>query len=231
MSYSDVAVVVPWRLVGDRKESFKIAWKYNSETLAGFETYFSDSADERFNVAEARNRGCLQAIADGHKTLIVVDADTVFEKDGIVDALKVIKKTGRVCYPYTYSLELEKKVFNRMETNTLPFSGYESFMLPSQHHVGSGWVMTADYFQSVNGWDERFLGWGWEDHAFQRTYEILHGEQLPRAEGTCYRLWHEVRDILDYDKNHDRFMYEYQSPRASLKRFRKVLSGNMVHLA
>jgi hypothetical protein len=36
------------------------------------------------NVSEARNRGCLQAIKDGYKTLVVMDADTIFIKEGVL---------------------------------------------------------------------------------------------------------------------------------------------------
>ncbi len=223
----DAAIVVPWRSTPEREFSFELAWRYNGPTFSDFKIYFSDSVGERFNVSEARNRGCIQAIEDGYKFLIVMDADTVFERNSIIDALKVVSEEEVVCYLYTKSMEPYLTTCGALDSGEIQLHEIEKeHATPALEHVGSGWAMSGDMFWKMNGWDENFIGWGYEDTAFDKTYKLLYDKPMLRVPGTCYRLYHSLRDNKDFDKNTERFNLHYDNPEID---FKDLLKENMVH--
>jgi hypothetical protein len=223
----DAAIVVPWRSTPEREFSFELAWRYNSPAFSDFKIYFSDSVGERFNVSEARNRGCIQAIEDGYKFLIVMDADTVFERDSVIDALKVVSEEEVICYLYTKSMEPHMTTCAALDGGDIQLHEIEKqHATPSLEHIGSGWAMASEMFWKMNGWDENFIGWGYEDTAFDKTYKILHDKPMLRVPGNCYRLYHSTRDDKDFDKNTERFNLHYDNPK---KDFKDILKENMLH--
>jgi len=223
----DAAIVVPWRSTPEREFSFQLAWRYNGPAFSDFKIYFSDSVGERFNVSEARNRGCIKAIEDGYKFLIVMDADTVFERDSVIDALKVVSEEDVISYLYTKSVEPHMTTCAALDGGDMQLHEIEKqHATLSLEHIGSGWAMTSEMFWKMNGWNENFIGWGYEDTAFDKAYKILYDRPMLRAPGNCYRLYHSVRDDKDFDKNAERFNLDYNDPK---KDFKDFLKGNMVH--
>jgi len=101
-----VGIVLPWRETPERIDGFEAALRWHKEIFPDFTFYKSDSVGEKFNPSEARNRGCLEAIADGCDVLVVLDADTLFHRLGIIEAIEAAIKTQLVCYPYTYVVDL-----------------------------------------------------------------------------------------------------------------------------
>lgn len=225
----DAAIVVPWRVAEGREGSFELAWKYNNSVFADFKIYFSDSVGEKFNVSEARNRGCIQAIEDGYKYLVVIDADTVFERNAIVDALKVVSEQDVISYVYTWSLELNEWTCDALRDGRIQFSEISDFSSKTKGHVGSGWAMSAEMFWRMNGWDENFKGWGYEDGAFQKAYELISNSSMLRAPGNCYRFWHPNRDTSSFVDNMERYKLHYGDPDVSVEDLKNVLKRNMAH--
>lgn len=225
----DAAIVVPWRPAAGREQSFDLAWRYNNKELVGFEVYFSDSVGEKFNVSEARNRGCIQAIEDGYKTLVVIDADTIFSREGVLKAIEEVSTKHVVSYAYTYSFETNEKLSHLLNIGATPLDELAKDGGLFEGHVGSGWAMSSEMFWEMNGWDENFKGWGWEDDAFEKAYKLLFNSEMSRAPGTCYRLWHPERDSHSADNNRLRYEGLYNNPDNTAEAMRSVLRGNMVH--
>jgi hypothetical protein len=51
-------------------------------------------------------------------------------------------------------------------------------------------VMPREAYETVRGYDERFLGWGYEDNAFQLDLDKFWGKH-DRTAGSVYHLWHD----------------------------------------
>ncbi len=50
-------------------------------------------------------------------------------------------------------------------------------------------VVPRSVWDAVDGFDERFKGWGWEDQAFWASCWAL-GGGFQRVKGTAFHLWH-----------------------------------------
>ncbi|MFK4998906.1 galactosyltransferase-related protein [Bacillus sp. N9] len=51
-------------------------------------------------------------------------------------------------------------------------------------------VVPRKHFETVGGFDERFVGWGGEDDAFAASLNTLCG-YVKRLDATIYHLWHK----------------------------------------
>ena len=223
-----VGLVIPWRETATRIDAFNAALKRHREIFPDLPIYKGDSSGPYFNPSEARNRGCLAALADGCEVLAVLDADTLFDSLSLTEAIEIAIRTKLVCYPYTYAVDLSPGYTLSYLTGELDLflSRDEGPGDAVAKHVGSGWVMTAEVFEKLNGWDENFLRWGYEDNAFQETHLKMLGAPMERAAGRCYKLHHDERDIANLMANRDRFfLYEEATPDT----IRELVSNNLVH--
>jgi hypothetical protein len=225
-----LGIVIPWRETRSRVQNFEAVYARHQILFPKATFYRSDSVGERFNPSEARNRGCLTAFEDGCEIVAVLDADTLFEKRAIEDAIKYIKTYGGLCYAYTTTAGLgedqTRQILN--DINFDPFAPGEYGSAPLEFkHVGSGWAMTKDGFYSMMGWDENFEGWGYEDTAFDSAYTKMFGKEMYRANGNCIRLFHGERDTETLENNRVRFeMYD----KASKEEVEEIIKTNILHI-
>jgi len=183
------AIVVPWRITPEREASMLTAFRHNSFTFSDIPIYKSDSLEEKFNRSQARNLGCDKAIADGHDILIVLDADTIFERSAIEEAIETVGET--ILHPY--DRDFETSFFHKeddIEQEKLSLERIKETRKPNYGHIGSGWVMTSEVFKHINGWDERFLDWGWEDTALNVVNKTLFGRNIEHLSGCAFRITH-----------------------------------------
>jgi hypothetical protein len=223
-----LGIVLPWRETEERAAGFEAALKRTMRVFPDVPIYKGDGPSELFNPSEARNRGCLEAIADGCEVLAVLDADTLFDPTSIRDAIEIATSKNIVCYPYETFIDLSISETDNFIRGFLdPYAS--SKVLTGKDvpmHVGSGWVMTAEMFKTMNGWDENFLGWGYEDTAFQEAHRKLLGKELERAGGRCFRLYHAFREMPKLGENRERFtLYE----EATTDNIKELISNNLVH--
>ena len=62
-------------------------------------------------------------------------------------------------------------------------------------------IMPKEAFKEVGGWDERFRGWGGEDHAAMRAMDTLYWphKTLPTP---VYHIWHPFELFRKYPNHH-----------------------------
>lgn len=145
-----------------------------------------DGAAPLRNRSRMRNRCAAQATTD---TLLFVDADCfAFSPQEIETILEQLPGAAMVQYHAVSRLNLKQsaEVVRQAPGGRILLPEGAGF---SHTIVGGFFAMTRKAFESAGGFDERFLGWGGEDPAFQRAVRTLAGE-IRRVPYMLYHLWH-----------------------------------------
>jgi predicted glycosyltransferase involved in capsule biosynthesis len=187
--------------------------------------YYADKEEEIFNVSGSRNHGCLSAIKDGCDMLLVVDADTLLSKESVESAIVKAVENDCVCLPYTTYNRLYKQVSTSLidkekSYEDLAVYGADSLL----EHPGGAYVMSSSTFLLLNGWDQRFVGWGYEDDAFLEAHRVYLDKDIQRVEGYALSLFHMDRDQDYMEQNRQRFDY-YKN--RSKEEMVEIIRGNI----
>jgi len=220
-----LGIIVPWRSQPSRSSAFVKTISRLSDQFPDSTIYCSDKPGERFSVAGARNRGCLEAIEDGCDALLVIDADMMVEKDAVERAVEKAKRMVSVCLPYTSLNRMDSKLSTSVINDEVSFEGTRSVGHVVQGQLGGAYVMESSTFLRLNGWDERFVGWGFEDDALREAHRVLLDRDFHRSAGHGITFHHLDRDQGGLEDNRQRF-YGYTGK--SKAEMLELISGNMV---
>jgi N-terminal domain of galactosyltransferase len=158
----------------------------------------------------ARNELAKKAIKDGVDLLVFLDADSIMYPGFINDSLTHVMHHKSWILPYTtyYNLTIEGSLDFRLNPpwyHWRPEDGYEyEYVFPGPDPVerppavGGCVIVHRDAFEKVNGYDERFQGWGGEDRAFVLALKTLVGDSF-RYPAPIYHLWHPAPETERFD--------------------------------
>jgi predicted glycosyltransferase involved in capsule biosynthesis len=114
--------------------------------------------------------------------------------------MKLAHKSGWLHFPHTHKTALS-------EAGTQAF--YDGVPLhkceaedDADHTFSSVVIVPRDLYEEVGGYDERFVGWGWEDLAFFWACATMAG--YDRVGGAVYHLWHPQSRADTYESPHYR---------------------------
>lgn len=127
----------------------------------------------------ARNKGAADCKAD---VIVFNDADTIVPVEQIRQAAKAAQDAPGLVFAYDLYLRVAKD-------GTVADGPYE------QEIMGSGSMgcvaIRRDCFNAAGGFDEGYLGWGYEDLDFANRCDKLWPNR--RIPGPAYHLWHGDR--------------------------------------
>jgi Predicted glycosyltransferases len=130
---------------------------------------------------------------------IVADADSFIEPHQLYAAVEIAKAERRLVIPHSRWVNVAVE-----ETRDFLLTGkllYDNKRNIYGTTVSSILVIPREVWDTVNGFDERFVGWGWEDVAFMEAVEVLAGGPI-RMEGSVYHLAHD-RPVADTNRQLD----------------------------
>ena len=167
-------ILIPWRAGRpDRVAAFTRTWKTQWEPL-GLPIFLGDSGHDRFHRGASRNDAA--RVAGRWDVALIADADVLLSVGNIREALQKAQSSGRVVFPHDryQSLRRDGRPF---QTSTAPTNG-------------GALAIARDAWERVQGYDERFAGWGYEDAALRYSTETLLGDPI-RLAGYMRELFHE----------------------------------------
>ena len=168
-------VVIPWR-EGNGLLRVRAANAVRAHlTGSGFHVCLADCG-EPWSPGRARNAGA--ALQPEWDPLLVVDADTIVPWPQLYNAVHLAAAEPGLVYGYTVYVRCNRDGEDTGEV----FEGSASF--------GCAAISRA-CFDELGGFDESFLGWGYEDLDLARRA----GERWPlrRVDGLARHLWHGER--------------------------------------
>jgi GT2 family glycosyltransferase len=181
------AVCMPWRDSGDRWRQNAHRWCLEWWRRAGF-TVFEGSGSSR---SEMCNNAAASAIEWGAEVLVFVDADTWTEYRQIVASVEKAKATGLLTHAFTTYVTLGSSPTQRLQrrrdvTTEMVIRGN----ILKRHHVSGACAIAVDLWGQVGGFDERFVGWGFEDQAFHLACQTI-GGAVERVDGHAIHWYHK----------------------------------------
>lgn len=168
-------------------------WAYNRARWQAhgwpiFEGHYSELP---FSLARASNRAYRQACAErpDWEVAFYVGADFVLATaEQAEQACELALRTGQLTFAHDFLQHLEED-----EAEALIAAG--PFAIPSsraarQPNTFSGALaVPRTLWEQAGGFDERFVGWGWDDLAFWACCDTLAGG-FQRVAGDAFHLWH-----------------------------------------
>lgn len=168
------SILIPYRPDSARREAIaRWQWDYLDHTFAGVELVCCDDGVPTgpFNRSRALNR--CRTIASGD-VLWCLDCDAVPHADDLAAVLSGLAERPWLP-PYARACELSDAQTAAVLDGADPF-GYRD--RPQRTAFGL-LAMTATTWDAVGGWDESYVGWGFEDLDIALRLRQSHGDSEP----------------------------------------------------
>lgn len=210
-----VVAVVPYRKTPDREPARRWVREYLDNRADS--VHFSDCDGEVFNRSAAINNAVRLADPKPDDVLAIVDADCFITSKRWREGSVTARETGRLVIPHDSICRMTESQSAEVLRDRCPNRGpsgkwYRKTRGPK---VVSGVIFIRfDSFKKINGFDERFVGWGGEDNAFKIAASEFLGP-LIRLDGPLFHFYHtraEGRNIESeqYEANRRRWL-EYRN--------------------
>lgn len=190
-----VAVIVPWRDTSPwRNVVCEVVVEHYRNELAVDEVTLVDAGGSDFNRAASKNLGVTQTTAD---VLVIADADTLVPGANLRAAVDFARECS-VVVPFDTLVGLSQSGTEMVMRGMMP--PFADWRGDAPEHVELDWrqrsdggvnVCTRAAFEASGGFDERFVGWGFEDSSFAFAMHTLVGPPMWLS-ATAVHLWHPL---------------------------------------
>jgi hypothetical protein len=175
----------------------------------GWEIVVGGGGMDPFSRSAARNEAFDMSTGD---ILVVSDADTICESQTVIKALRALDQGAPWVVAHDRYYSLTREYTNRLLS--------QSPSTPLMHPFESDWIMHAcslagvlviprAAWERVGGYNEEFIGWGFEDNEFAARLDQHWGRHV-RGRGPMLHLWHPRGDA-DFSQphiEHNKALYE-----------------------
>lgn len=225
---NDLSVLIPYREDGGRRDQI-FEWildRYAALMPDADICIGMDRKNHEFNRSAARNDAFEQA---DRRFLLIADADTIPEPDAITEGIQMILNGAPWVIPYGTYYNLSEEKSNEI-LRSEPESAIVFEDKDCEHIINSTagmLLMERSVFAWMGGYDERFIGWGYEDNAFQVALDTLLGPHQRVESGRAIHLWHPAPETNRFKQpmiQHNRELYmHYMKQRGKPDRMRACM--------
>lgn len=187
-----VVILVP-RRAGmadrDRLWAFCRTWWVND--FKDWEIHEGEGPEGPFCRSHAINEAAVKA--GDWDVAVIIDSDVLLDPTAVRAAVDLAAATGGMTLAYHRRILLAKSSTERiLNGNRGNWDLLDRETKARFDACSSAVVVTRQLWDDVGGFDERFIGWGWEDVAFRVACETVSGRPLVKIASTCWHLHHLV---------------------------------------
>lgn len=191
-----ISILFPFRGDGGWRDRIfeKVLDRYHA-LLPDAEICIGSSDADPFSRSGARNDAFRQSTGD---ILLINDADTFCTWGSLATALTLVDD-GEESFVLPYDVYYNVNEWLTEHWLSVPYSvadlehnlsegGYDHRLLTAESGV---LVVSREAWDSVGGYDENFIGYGWEDNAFVTALTRANGQGL-KIPGSAFHLYHAL---------------------------------------
>jgi hypothetical protein len=151
-----------------------------------------------FNRSRAINRAA-EAAGDWD-VAVIIDGDVVVDRRMVEGAVAKAVRTGGPVLAYTERDQLTAQGTphvlaldpGKVDLRQAPRQWRRWVRGRLRGSCSSANVVTRSLWDAVGGFDENFVGWGYEDIAARVAWETMSGVEMLKIPGVLFHLWHTV---------------------------------------
>jgi predicted glycosyltransferase involved in capsule biosynthesis len=210
-------IVIPWRETESRLKAFYLLKSWYELNFPNLKIILCDSGSEIFNLSASRNIGLKKAFDQDCDFVVVSDADVFVSKESLFEAIKVAIKNNSIANPYDLFIELTSEgtdMFFNNEKECIQkdsWKGDAPVVLnnePSSLIPSSGVnVISKAVWEQLGGFDENFVGWGFEDNAYFLKYFDQYKNVYDYIPGIALSIFHK-KEWDSNINNNQKYFYE-----------------------
>ncbi|PFG06628.1 galactosyltransferase-related protein [Bacillus sp. es.034] len=218
-----LSVLVPYKPDhGPRDEAFRWVKLFYQKYMPFAEICLGHSESKLFSRSQAINDAAKKAKTD---LFLIADNDIFYDPNLIIEANAKLKDHAWVIpYMRVYDIKEEstKKLLKTKPSWPLTFP----IQSKVRAHTPNGGLtlIPRKHFEVVNGFDERFIGWGGEDDAFAFSVNNICGKQY-RMNKEIYHLWHpnnKQQGNPNYQNNYT-LLRKYFETKGDIQKLKKLI--------
>lgn len=183
-------IIVPWSLTGPYAEHRQRVWDYCAwqwKSLLPWASIYHGEVEGEWTRSKARNAGA--AAAGDWQVAVFADADIVAgTADQVTVAVDEAQRTGKLVYAHTRRLQLGEAVTADVIDHVEDIRG-ATIEADNANTYSGIYAVPRQLWESVEGFDEQFIGWGFEDIVFMIACSAFGGGHH-RVPGVIWHLWH-----------------------------------------
>lgn len=224
---SDVVILVPRRADGGvRDDLWRFSRAWWADLFPDWLIVEGHHDEGPFNRSAAINRAA--DLAGPWDVAVIIDADVLPDQAAVHGAVAVAR-SGQPALGFSLRRHLTARGTREVMAGD---RGDWSRHVKQDHKdsVSGAIVVGRGLWDQLGGFDEAFVGWGWEDVAFKLAAETLAERPVARLHGHLWHLWHPVTPERDEKRpefiaNRDRAR-RYRAARGNLAEMRALLAEN-----
>jgi len=190
-----IGICIPWRTDhGWREKLFD--WVLPRWQETGFEVCVGvPDPDGPINVSQALNRARAQCSAD---VMVIASADHIPDPVAVTMAYLRAREHG-----WAPLFSATAGITKAATATLLRGEGLrvEDYITGEAPFCTALLAIRADVWDDIDGWDERFNGWGCEDTAFRLVLDTLYPDPPEAPPRRTIALWHEAASRDRFDAN------------------------------
>lgn len=182
---SDNVILVPRRADNGWRDEL---WKFTRarwEQL-NFPIFEGDHLTGPFNRSAAINNAA--KLAGDWDTALIVDGDVLIDLTRVQHGVAYANRMGRIVFPFRARHHLNNGM-TRAIMGGFEGNWTKGIITSFKDNKSSCLAVPRAVWDKVGGFDERFVGWGWEDVAFAHATTVAVGNFL-RIQGDLWHLFH-----------------------------------------
>jgi mannosyltransferase OCH1-like enzyme len=205
-------ICMPWRDNDDPWRQRAHDWCIEFWQESGL-TVIEQSGESR---AQMCNNAALAALTSEQDidVLVFADADTWAPLNQVYEAIKLAASSEQLVHAFTSYVKLDSsrtRASTRSSPRRIKPAQLQRTAKGKSGHVSGLTAVPVSLWKQLGGFDQRFVGWGFEDQAFHLAAEVI-GNGSKRIDGPAFHWYHRgdsTKQPVNSEDERVRLMQEY----------------------